>query len=116
MDLNILLTWSSALIGGAMGGLAVSQAVTGRPTIPMVSRRIKWSVGELKILGLGWAIFWTALAVIGLAAGLNIAAHRIVLFLPLTLWPILIGGPIFQLVMEQHHNRLWPFKDRVSRT
>jgi hypothetical protein len=113
---TVVVAWFAALVSGVFGGLAVSQAVTGRPTTSMISRRTKWSVGELKVLGLGWAVYWLALAVFALVGSLNIAANRVVLFLPLTLSPILLGGPIFHLLMEQRHNGRWPFKERVSHT
>jgi hypothetical protein len=101
-----------------MVGLAASQAVTGRSTYPLFSNRnrINWSVGELRLLGLVWAFNWLALAVFGLVGALYLSAHEAPPISPLGWLPIILLGSVFQLLMEQRHNRRWPFRDRVSGT
>ncbi len=107
------VVWFGAVGGGAMGALAASQAVTGRPTIPLL-RRIGWSVRELKLIGLIWAIYWFGMTIYILVSSLAIASNQHVDFLPMTIYPVILGGPAFQLLMERYHHRQWPFKGRVG--
>ena len=111
---TVVVVWFCALLAGVMGGLAASQAITGRPTYPFVTRRINWSVRELKLLGLCWAIFWLFLSIYALVGSLFLSEHQAVPFGSLGWLLFILGGPAFQLLMEQHHHGRWPFKGRVS--
>jgi hypothetical protein len=113
---TLVVGWFCALVAGTLGGLAASQSVTGRPTYPLVTMRIDWTARELKLLGLGWAIFWLALSIYALVGSLFLSEHQAVPFGSVGWVPFILGGPAFQLLMEQRHNGRWPFRGRVSRT
>ncbi len=90
------------------------EAVTGRPTYPLVARRIDRSVGEIKLLGVSWAIFWLALAVYALVGAFMDASHQTVPLLFMTVFPLILAATGFHALMEQHHNRRWPFKREIG--
>jgi hypothetical protein len=107
----IATAWFAGLVGGAFVGLGVFQALTGRS---LMRKRISWSVGEIKVLGVVWAVTGLVLAIVALVGSLQIASDQPAPFATFV-FPIALGGPIGQLLIEQHHNRRWPFKDRASR-
>ena len=119
--LLVIPIWFFALLGGAMAALAVSQAVTGRPTHPLMAHRADWSVSELKILGLGWAIHWLVLAAWVLFGSIWIVTFQSmplgrVGWIPIgvLVWlPVLSLGPVFQILMDLRHEGRWPFKRQV---
>jgi hypothetical protein len=121
VDLNIVFVWLTGLLGGAMSSLAVYQAVTGLPTYPLnpgrinwsLGRRINWSLGETKLLGLNWALFWLALSVYALVGGLMTASNQTGPFF-IVILPVVLSALGFNLLIEQHHNRRWPFRGQVS--
>jgi hypothetical protein len=108
----IATTWFAGLVGGVFVGLGVFQALTGRS---LMRKRTSWSAGEIKLLGVVWAITGLVLAITALVGAFQIAANQAPR--SFALWPIIVlGGPIAQLLIEQHHNRRWPFRDRASGT
>jgi hypothetical protein len=119
--LLVLPLWFFALLSGAMGALAVSQAITGLPTHPLMTPRTYWSVGELKVRGLGWTIHWLALATYVLVGTLWLVTFHTIPFgrpgwIPITTlaWLLIISfGPLFQILMHQRHEQRWPFKRPV---
>jgi hypothetical protein len=109
----IAVAWFAGLVGGVFVSLGMVQALTGRS---VMRKRSNWSVGEIKMLGVVWAVAGLVLAISALVGSLQTAAHQSTLFVTFALWPIILGGPIGQLLIEQRHYGRWPFKDRVSHT
>jgi hypothetical protein len=124
VDLNIVSVWLFALLGGAMSSLGAAQAVTGLPIYPLTSgrinwylgSRINWSLGETKLLGLNGSIFWLALSVYALVGGLMAASNQTWWPFFITVMPLVLASMGFQTLLEQHHNRRWPFERQISHT
>jgi hypothetical protein len=122
VDLNIFFVWLTALAGGAIGSLGAAQAITGLPIYPFtpgrinwsLGRRINWSLGETKLLGLNGAIFWVALSLYALVGGLMTASNQTTGLFVMTVFPAVLASLGFNVLMEQRHNRGWPFNRQVS--
>jgi hypothetical protein len=113
MDSFIVVSaWFLALMAGAVLFEGIIEVATGRVIIN--PRRISWSVGEVRVSGLVTA-----------AQGLYGATGALLLilggraFVLSAFWLIWLIGLLFltaipQGLLEQHHNRRWPFKPPVS--
>jgi hypothetical protein len=115
IDDIVLAAWFFALVGGAVAGLGLFQAVTGRPTFPALPPGINWSAGEIRLFGLAAAIYGLSIAVYVLVVGLALTADQLAWFFPIAIWPILLAWFAFRGLIGQHHKRRWPFKSRLAR-
>ena len=103
----------TALVGGMVSGgllaFGLTGAITGR--VFFNPRRIDWSLGEARFLGLTFAVEGLVLAAFTLTATLQLAANR---YEPLWFVPLLplfaVGGPLAVMLVRQHHNRRTPSK------
>jgi hypothetical protein len=96
---------------GALTALAIVQAVSGRATL---SRGYSWTPSEIRLSGLGWAIFGLAGVGTALVGGLEFGARVIPLYWVGSPWGIVTANPIplfllanllFQLLIELRHRR-----------
>ncbi len=112
------VVWLFSLGFGAWTALAVAQAVAGRPFFRFLTGRVAWSAGEIKVSGWSWAMCGLAGAVFTLVGALTIANNRLPqhgIGSPLGLfanpWPfVFLLTSLFQVLIEQHHKRRWPYK------
>jgi hypothetical protein len=110
------LVWLVTFSGGMFTSLAVAQAVTGRRLYPLNPKQTEWSVGELKLLGLCWAMYWLALAAYGLVGGI-LNAMNMKVPSSFVFWiPFVLSAPLMTILLERRHNRRWPFKEQTSRS
>jgi hypothetical protein len=108
-DAIIGWVWCLGMLCGALTAIGVVGAVSGR--VLFNPRRIDWSVGEARILGLIWAIQGMALSLILLFGMVQLAANSgTAWFLPLVI-PGGGGGFLAVVLVGQHHNRRHPAKN-----
>jgi hypothetical protein len=93
LDSNVVAGWLVGLTGGAMGSLAIYQAISGRPLYPFARRHTGWSTAELRSLGIAGAVGCIAVSVYGLLAAVSMDAHT---YLPWGAWE---GFPISALLL-----------------
>jgi hypothetical protein len=108
--------WGMALAAGSLMTWAVTQVVTGRMVFN--PRRLKWSVGAVRLSGLGIGVEALAMATTSLLFGLMGDAmfrSRWVLFIQIFLFLLMtLPVPITQILLEQYNGGRWPFKPPVS--
>jgi len=112
--LNIVFVWVVTVLAVVLGTLAAVQVVTGRRTYPLTSRQTDWSIGELKLLGVCWAIYCYALALYALVGGLLVEVHMKMPFGFLLAIPFIVAATLIQGLTGARHNRRWPFKGQTS--
>ena len=115
---TIVMTWVIAFTSGALAALGVAQAASGRLLRIFNRRHLDWTVGEVRVLGLTWAVAGASWAVWALFGALTFA-HVIPLFWVGHWWGILISAPVslitfgallVQVLIELRHNHRWPFR------
>jgi hypothetical protein len=116
MVFNIVGVWVVTVLAVVLGTLAAVQAASGRRTYPFTPRHTDWSIGELKLLGVCWAIYCYALALYVLVGGLLVEMHAQNPFGLLTAIPFVLAATLIQGLTVARHNRRWPFKRQISRS
>lgn len=103
--------WFFSLLFGAWTALAVAQIAIGRALFLLfLPKRVPWSDGEARLLGLGWLVSGLSGLVYVLIGGLSLAAHQTPPFWVVWLWSLIfIGSLAFQLLLASRHNKSWPF-------
>jgi hypothetical protein len=114
MVFNIVFVWFVTVLAVVLGTLAAVQAASGRRTYPLTPRQTDWSIGELKLLGVCWAIYCYALALYALVGGLLVEMHVRNLFGLLAAIPFLLAATLIQGLTAARHHRRWPFKRQIS--
>ncbi|TME03492.1 MAG: hypothetical protein E6I53_07255 [Chloroflexi bacterium] len=118
-DVTLVSAWVGGIVGGAGVTLGVVQVVTGRMIIN--PRRWNWSVGEVRILGLVTAAEASILAIYSLVGGLVLSTGPSPNWVAPAWWydvvwlifPAIAAIPISMLLLEQHHQKRWPFEGRL---
>jgi hypothetical protein len=108
----VVSAWFLALMAGGALFEGITEVWTGRVIIN--PRRISWSVGEARVSGL----VNVTRGLFGATGALFLGLVGVALF-DSAFWFIWFVGvlflaPISQGLIEQHHNRRWPFKPPVS--
>jgi hypothetical protein len=118
----LVSTWLIGIAGGVGVTLGSIGLLTGR--VVWTPRRLNWSVGEAKVMGLGLTITALLFAIYGLVGGLVLSTgggpnwrgpdwwNYVQLASPVAAF----GFPTLMLLLEQHNKRRWPFKSSADQT
>lgn len=118
--MTVVLTWAGGIIGGAAIAIGMIELVTGRMVI--LPRPWTWTLGEAKFHGLVVTTVGLVFAIKSLVDGLVLPtatgpSWRGPAWWNATtwLWPLcLLVLGFTPLLLEQNHNRRWPFS-RVAK-
>jgi hypothetical protein len=111
----VVSAWAAGFFAGTLFTFGMIEVVTGRMVVN--PQRLNWSVGEVRVRGMAFAI-----------GGLLIGTYSLINFLSLLVswyqiwalppwwyatqlaWVPIVGiAPMTSLLLEQHHKKRWPF-------
>jgi hypothetical protein len=113
--IDLVPTWFGGIVAGVVMTLGTIELSTGRMVVN--PRRLKWSVGEVRVYGFISALF-------GLIVAIYVLVNAIVLStgprqnwvgpgwwydLDWLMYALGIVVATSLLLVEQHHNKQWPF-------